>query len=76
MQNLACQWVFAFGKLEIFLDNFFTNSEHTLENAKKLSQFNECIYPFEPTGRGLSLDTRQFAGHTVESLKNAIGCIT
>ena len=39
---------------------FLTNSEHTLENAEKLSQFNECIYPFEPTGRGLSLDTREF----------------
>ena len=59
MQNLACQWVFAFGKLEIFVHIFFY-SEHTLENAEKLSQFNECIYPFEPTGRGMSLDTCEF----------------
>ena len=36
MQNLACQWVFAFGKLEIFVHYFFlqTVSTQYLENAE------------------------------------------
>ena len=57
VQNLACQRVFAFGKLEIFVRYFFTNSEHTIENADKLSQLNMCIYSSELTGRSLSLDS-------------------
>ena len=73
MQNLACQWVFAFGKLEIFVHYFFTNSEHTIfRKCRELSQLSTCIYPFDDWKK-LEFG---FAGQTVENLKNAIGCIT
>jgi len=75
MQNLACQWNFAFGKLEIFVHYYFTNSEHTLENAEMFPQLNTCICIHSNWLEEAWVWTREFRWTYCREPENAIGYI-
>ena len=75
MQNLACHWDFAFGKLEIFVHYYFTNSEHTLENAEMFPQLNTCICIHSNWLEEAWVWTREFRWTYCREPENAIGYI-